>query len=83
MFLPGLRFNYSIALSFVLGVLPLLLLTGAGAAARVSLGFTVFGGMVAASILGPSLVSIFYFGVQHLCEKFGGSLKLGISDEVQ
>lgn len=61
------------ALSFVLGVLPLVFSTGAGAAARVSLGFTVFGGMLAASILGTLLIPLFYWAVQHMRERLGGS----------
>ena len=51
------------ALSFILGVLPLVLASGAGAASRVSVGMTVFGGMAAATIIGvvmiPSLYVIF------------------------
>ncbi|MDO3382974.1 efflux RND transporter permease subunit [Gilvimarinus algae] len=61
------------ALSFVLGVLPLVFSTGAGAASRVSLGFTVFGGMLAASILGTLLIPLFYWAVQHMRERLGGS----------
>ncbi|UTF61419.1 efflux RND transporter permease subunit [Gilvimarinus sp. DA14] len=65
------------ALSFVLGVLPLVFSSGAGAASRISLGFTVFGGMVAASILGTLLVPLFYWAVQHVRERFGGPAKSG------
>ncbi|MEM0516634.1 multidrug efflux RND transporter permease subunit [Pseudoalteromonas sp. YIC-827] len=63
------------ALSFVLGVLPLVLATGAGAASRVSLGVTVMSGMIAATVLGTLLVPLFYTYVQHMREgvkrKFG------------
>ncbi|WP_417539146.1 efflux RND transporter permease subunit [Marinobacter sp.] len=52
------------ALSFVLGVLPLVLATGAGAGSRVSLGVTVLSGMIAATVLGTLLVPIFYKWVQ-------------------
>jgi HAE1 family hydrophobic/amphiphilic exporter-1 len=48
------------ALSFILGVLPLVFASGAGAASRVSLGVTVLSGMAAATILGTLLVPIFY-----------------------
>ena len=41
------------AFSFVLGVIPLVVASGAGAASRRSLGTAVFSGMVAASILVP------------------------------
>jgi len=56
------------ALSFVLGVLPLVLATGAGAAARVSVGFTVFGGMLLATILGVAFVPFLYVQFQRLRE---------------
>lgn len=48
------------ALSFVLGVLPLVFATGAGAGSRVSLGVTVLSGMTAATVLGTLLVPVFY-----------------------
>ena len=40
------------AFSFVLGTLPLLIATGAGAGARVALGTAVFAGLVLATIIG-------------------------------
>jgi len=40
------------ALSFILGVSPLIVASGAGAASRVSVGFVVFGGMIAATFIG-------------------------------
>lgn len=53
------------ALTFVLGVLPLVYATGAGAAARREIGVTVYYGMVAATSLGllmiPSLFALFQF----------------------
>jgi HAE1 family hydrophobic/amphiphilic exporter-1 len=60
------------ALSFVLGVIPLLLATGAGAASRISLGLAVFGGMVAASLFATLLVPVYYALVQSLREKVKG-----------
>ena len=65
------------ALSFVLGVLPLIFSSGAGAGARISLGFTVFGGMLAASVLGPLLIPLFYWAIQHIRERIGGPEKSG------
>jgi len=56
------------ALSFILGVLPLVLATGAGAAARISVGLTVFGGMLFATILGVSFVPFLYVQFQRLRE---------------
>jgi HAE1 family hydrophobic/amphiphilic exporter-1 len=57
------------ALSFVLGVLPLVFATGAGAGSRVSLGVTVLSGMVAATVLGTLLVPVFYKWVQTLRDR--------------
>ena len=57
------------ALSFVLGVLPLVLASGAGAASRISLGITVLSGMLAATIFGTLLVPIFYKWIQSLRDR--------------
>ncbi|QFS86182.1 MULTISPECIES: efflux RND transporter permease subunit [unclassified Marinobacter] len=58
------------AFSFVLGVLPLVFASGAGAASRVSLGVTVLCGMVAATILGTLLVPVFYQWIQGARDRF-------------
>ena len=47
-------------LSFVFGVVPLVVASGAGAAGRRSLGTAVFGGMLAATILGTLLIPALY-----------------------
>jgi len=60
------------AFSFILGVLPLVFATGAGAGSRVSLGITVLAGMVAATIFGTLLVPYFYLLIQRMREKFKG-----------
>ena len=44
------------ALAFIIGVIPLVLATGAGAGARQSIGTTVFGGMILASFIGVLFV---------------------------
>ena len=59
------------AFSFVLGVLPLVLATGAGAASRRSLGTVVFGGMLLSALLGVLLVPTLYAAVQRLRERPG------------
>jgi len=56
------------ALSFILGVLPLVVATGAGAAARVSVGITVFAGMLIATILGVAFIPYLYVQFQRLRE---------------
>jgi HAE1 family hydrophobic/amphiphilic exporter-1 len=60
------------AFSFILGVLPLVFSTGAGAASRRSLGTAVFGGMVAAAILVPVFVPVFFKVIQAMRERFRG-----------
>lgn len=67
----GLRFRAVLmtAFSFVLGVLPLVIATGAGAASRVSMGATVFFGMLASAILGTLMVPAAFAAIQTLREK--------------
>jgi HAE1 family hydrophobic/amphiphilic exporter-1 len=48
------------SLAFILGVVPLMLATGAGAVARRTIGFTVFGGMLSASTLAIFIVPVLY-----------------------
>jgi hydrophobe/amphiphile efflux-1 (HAE1) family protein len=48
------------ALSFILGVLPLLFATGAGSEMRQALGTAVFGGMLGVTLFGLFLTPIFY-----------------------
>ncbi len=55
--------------AFVLGVLPLVVAHGAGAHSRISLGSTVFGGMVAAGTIGTLITPAFYVIVQSFVEK--------------
>jgi multidrug efflux pump subunit AcrB len=54
------------ALSFLLGVIPLVIATGAGAVSRRSLGTTVFGGMLLATVVGIFLIPFLYYGIQRL-----------------
>ena len=54
--------------AFILGIVPLLNATGAGAASRQALGTAVFGGMLAATILAVFFVPVFYVVVQGLSE---------------
>src|SRR3569832_112969 len=50
--------------AFILGVVPLVLATGAGASARKSIGITVFSGMLASTCLAVLFVPAFYVVVQ-------------------
>ena len=48
------------SLAFILGVTPMLLATGAGSAARHSMGTGVFGGMLAATFISTIFVPVFF-----------------------
>jgi HAE1 family hydrophobic/amphiphilic exporter-1 len=54
--------------AFILGVLPLVLATGAGAGARRSIGFAVFFGMIASTCLAVLFVPSFYVVMQRVEE---------------
>ncbi|HVJ77581.1 MAG TPA: multidrug efflux RND transporter permease subunit [Hyphomicrobium sp.] len=56
------------AFAFILGVVPLMLATGAGAASRQSIGTTVFGGMLAATLLTLLFVPVFYATIERMRE---------------
>jgi multidrug efflux pump subunit AcrB len=56
------------AFAFILGVVPLVVATGAGAAARRSLGTAVFGGMLVATVLSLVLVPALYVIVEGATE---------------
>ena len=53
-------------IAFILGLLPLVFASGAGAASRHSVGMTVFGGMMAVAFIGTFLVPAFYVMVEEL-----------------
>ena len=57
-------------LAFILGVMPMLFAVGAGANSRISVGSTVFGGMIAAATIGAVLTPAFYVIVQEFVDKF-------------
>ncbi|MDB5154266.1 MAG: transporter, partial [Mucilaginibacter sp.] len=49
------------SMAFILGVLPLVFASGAGAQARQTIGWTVFGGMLAATSLAIFIVPVLFF----------------------
>ena len=59
------------ALTFILGVFPMIVATGAGASSQIAIGSSVFYGMIAATVVGiifiPSLFALF----ETVKEKFG------------
>jgi HAE1 family hydrophobic/amphiphilic exporter-1 len=54
------------SLAFIFGVMPLVLATGAGAVARRTIGFTVLGGMVAATSLAIFIVPVLFVLISKL-----------------
>ena len=59
------------SLAFILGVTPLVISEGAGAAGRHSIGTCVMGGMLAATFLDMFFVPLFFYLVQWISERLG------------
>ncbi len=66
------------AFAFIFGVVPLLVAQGAGAASRRSIGTTVFGGMLVATVLSLAFVPVFYFVIEKMRERRGASPRAAI-----
>ena len=58
------------SLSFILGAMPLVLASGAGANARHSIGTGIIGGMVGATTLALFFVPLFYYLIQLMKERY-------------
>jgi hydrophobic/amphiphilic exporter-1 (mainly G- bacteria), HAE1 family len=56
------------SIAFILGVVPLLTATGAGAASQQALGTVVFGGMIASTLIAIPFVSVFYIEMERFAE---------------
>ena len=70
----GLRFRAVMMTSFafILGLVPLVIASGAGAATQRAVGTAVFGGMIAASFLGIFVIPGLYVAFQTFREKVKG-----------
>ncbi len=74
------------AFSFILGVLPLLVASGAGAEARKVMGMTVFSGMLVATVLGVLLVPAFFVFVERYIarsETAADGASVGVGDPAE
>ncbi|MQT12815.1 efflux RND transporter permease subunit [Segnochrobactrum spirostomi] len=60
------------AFAFIIGLIPLVTATGAGANARIHIGVTVIGGMVAATIFGITLIPGLYVMMQYFGDRIIG-----------
>jgi HAE1 family hydrophobic/amphiphilic exporter-1 len=58
--------------AFILGVVPLVWATGAGAASRQSVGTVVFGGMLSSTLLAVFFVPVFFVAFEGLIELWSG-----------
>ncbi len=63
------------ALSFLLGVIPLVVASGAGAASQQAIGVAVFGGMFFATAFGVILVPVLYVALQIVRERLKGQYR--------
>ncbi len=61
------------AFAFILGVLPLMIATGAGAASRQAIGTAVFFGMIGNTFLGLIFTPVLYVVIQAVTEKLFGT----------
>ncbi len=68
------------SLSFILGVLPLVVSEGAGAAGRQSIGTGVMGGMLTGTFLAIFFVPLFYRVTQGLAERVAGRRAVRVPD---
>jgi HAE1 family hydrophobic/amphiphilic exporter-1 len=59
------------SLAFILGVMPLVVATGAGRASRHSVGTAVVGGMIAATFLNLAFIPVLYVVVKRLTDRRG------------
>jgi HAE1 family hydrophobic/amphiphilic exporter-1 len=55
--------------AFIIGVVPLLIAFGPGAASQRAIGTVVFGGMLSSTLLAIPFVPVFYVGMQRLSER--------------
>jgi HAE1 family hydrophobic/amphiphilic exporter-1/multidrug efflux pump len=60
------------SMAFILGVVPLVIASGAGAASRHSIGTGVFGGMLAATFLAIFFVPLFFVLIRRLGQRMKG-----------
>ena len=72
--------------AFIMGVVPLMLATGAGAEVRQVMGFTVFAGMLGVTIFGLIFTPVFYVFIRQVLQggaalpNHDGDVSVNISD---
>ena len=68
--------------AFILGILPLLFASGAGANSRISVGSTVIGGMIVAATIGTVLTPAFYVIIQDVVDRYFNKKLESEKDEI-
>jgi multidrug efflux pump subunit AcrB len=58
------------SIAFIMGVVPLMLATGAGSEMRRAMGVAVFAGMLGVTLFGLLLTPVFYYVVRRLTSAF-------------
>jgi len=69
------------AFSFVLGVMPLLIASGAGAEARKVMGMTVFSGMLAATVIGVLIIPALYVLIERVSGRGSGTGQTSVAEQ--
>ena len=69
--------------AFILGLVPLITATGAAALSRQAVGLPVFGGMLAASLIGIFMIPMLYVVFQSLRERLKGMMGFGPKEPAQ
>ncbi|MBN8917308.1 MAG: efflux RND transporter permease subunit, partial [Rhizobiales bacterium] len=69
------------SLAFTLGIVPLMVASGAGSETQQSIGTGVFGGMISATILAVLFVPVFFVVVTRLAERLAGRVGRGAAAE--
>lgn len=64
------------AFTFILGVFPMVVATGAGASSQIAIGASVFYGMVAATVIGIIFIPSLFAFFEYIKEKFSPSLEI-------
>jgi multidrug efflux pump len=64
--------------AFIMGVIPLVISTGAGSEMRHAMGVAVFSGMLGVTFFGLILTPVFYVTIQKIVERRSGAQKPAI-----
>ena len=69
------------AISFIIGVFPMVIASGAGAESRKAIGITTFSGMVVATLIGIVFTPALYAAFQRIREWIKGKLHLASPEQ--